>query len=450
MRGVARALLAVAISLIVATPIGAEEAAPAAAPADGALKVGDVLNQTNWEKAKGLLPPEILDHYRKGEYINRIVAWPVGSFNWPPDFKKASEENAGKYAVGKGGEVVLNSTGKQPARVMGFPFPHIDTKDSQAAIKILWNYFYLSWYWGNIHAQSQVNYVNPGGMERRTDQDVNFFYYDGAPEVDKVPNPENYLLQQLIVVRTPADLNGTAALTWRYRDPSVRDSAWTYVPALRRVRAISPANRSDGFLGSDMSQDDGPFFDGKPEDFTWTLKGEEEQYRLADPINLEGKSKATWLPSGGWRSFWPDIPYLGYHDPNWKGVGWAPIAMALAKRPFYVIEGVPKDQYYLYGRLELYIDKVTFQGAWNRKFSWQGELLNTFQVLAYNPQKYTRPDGTVDYIQGSNMNYQCAENIKMRRATVAGQKSSPNSALDLRVPYKPSFFETTSLASFGK
>ncbi|NJR44255.1 hypothetical protein HC761_02160 [bacterium] len=36
------------------------------------------------------------------------------------------------------------------------------------------------------------------------------------------------------------------------------------MPALRRVRAVSPANRSDGFLGSDMSQDDGPFFDGKP------------------------------------------------------------------------------------------------------------------------------------------------------------------------------------------
>jgi len=31
--------------------------------------------------------------------------------------------------------------------------------------------------------------------------------------------------------------------------------------ALRRVRAVSPANRSDGFLGSDMSQDDGAFFE---------------------------------------------------------------------------------------------------------------------------------------------------------------------------------------------
>jgi hypothetical protein len=45
--------------------------------------------------------------------------------------------------------------------------------------------------------------------------------------------------------------------------PGKRDSSWSYVPALRRVRAVSPANRSDGFLGSDVSQDDGRFFDGK-------------------------------------------------------------------------------------------------------------------------------------------------------------------------------------------
>jgi hypothetical protein len=35
-----------------------------------------------------------------------------------------------------------------------------------------------------------------------------------------------------------------------------------------------------------MSQDDGPFFDGKPEDFDWTLKGEVDQLRFVDPENL--------------------------------------------------------------------------------------------------------------------------------------------------------------------
>ena len=450
----ARVLVAMAMVMAVATAgVAADSPAPAkpGAAADGApLKPGDILNQSNWQKAEGLLPPEILNHYKHGEYVNRIVAFPEGSFHWPPDFLEATKKNEGHFAIGKHGEVVDKATGTQPPVLLGFPFPTIDEKDPQAGIKILWNYFYLNWYWGNLHAEAQVNWVGVHGLERRSDQDVNFMFYDGTPVGERVPNPENFLTQQLIVVRAPADLNGTASLNWRYRDPSKRDSSWAFVPALRRVRAVSPANRSDGFLGSDMSQDDGPFFDGKTEDFTWTLKGEVDQLRLVDPLNLEGQGRSEWLPGGGWRAFWPDIPYLGYHDPNWKGVGWAPIAMALAKRHFYVVEGVPQDKYYLYGRLELFIDKTTFQGAWNRKFSWQGELLNTFQVVAYNPRPYTRPDGKVDYNQSSNMNFQCAENIKAQRATVAGQKWNPNAALDLRVPYQPSFFDMNSLARFGK
>jgi len=47
---------------------------------------------------------------------------------------------------------------------------------------------------------------------------------------------------------SPADLQGTAALNYRFHDPKKRDAAWVYVPALRRVRAVSPANRSDGYL----------------------------------------------------------------------------------------------------------------------------------------------------------------------------------------------------------
>src|SRR5207249_3688855 len=145
----------------------------------------------------------------------------------------------------------------------------------------------------------------PGGLERRTDQDVRFAYYDGVPEDERMPNPQNFLTQALIFVKAPADLHGTAALTWRYRDADRRDSTWAYVPALRRVRAVSPTNRSDGFLGSDMSQDDGPFFDGKPEDFEWNLKGEVEGFRFAEELNLKDVGKARWVPEiGAWDADW--------------------------------------------------------------------------------------------------------------------------------------------------
>lgn len=436
-------LSGVALAFVLVTSASAEESA-------GGPKPGEVLNQTNWQKAEGLLPPEILKHYQLGEYVNPIVDWPTEVFNWPPDFVEASKRNEGRFGIDERGAVIDKATGKQPPFILGHPFPTIEASDPQAGVKILWNHLYRTWYFGNLHAESQVNWVATRALERRTDQDVNFFYYDGVPDSERPPNAQNFLQQQLILVEAPADLNGTAALTWRYRDPSKRDSVWTYVPALRRVRAVSPANRSDGFLGSDMAQDDGPFFDGKPEDFTWALKGETDQLRFVDPLNLKGQHDHNWLPTGGWRVNWPDIKMLGYMDPEWKGVGWAPLSGALAKRRFYIVEGVPKDKYYLFGKLQLYIDKTTYQGAWNRKFSWQGELLNSFQVMAFLPEPSKRPDGKVDYNQGSNMAFQCVENIKRNQATVAGIKSSPKSGFDLRVPYDAAFFDVNALARFGK
>ncbi|MBX3028114.1 DUF1329 domain-containing protein [bacterium] len=435
-------------AVVVAVSVGA--AAFAADSADG-LKPGMVLDQSNWQLAEGLLPPEILKHYQEGGYANAIVDWPLGTFNWPPNFKASTEKNAGQYKLSETGSVVLNSTGEQPPYIMGYPFPVIDKDDPQAASKILWNFFYLTWYYGNLHAESQVNWVGPRSVERRTDQDVNFMYYDGVSDHERPPNPQNFSTQQLVVAKTPADLAGTAALSWRYRDPEKRDSAWAFVPALRRVRAVSPANRSDGFLGSDMSQDDGPFFDGKPEDFSWTLVEEKDQLRLVDPLNLEGKSNSIWIPGGGWRANWdPALKIVGFQDPDWKGIAWAPRSAALAKRRFWVIEGVPKDKYYLYGKIQLMLDKETYQGAWNRKFSWQGELLNTLQTMAYNLKPMTRPDGQIDYIQGSNMSYNVAENIKANRATVAGLKSDPKAALDTHHPFDPAFFDMNSLSRFGK
>jgi hypothetical protein len=450
MRGWTAMLLAAFVPVAVGTGTGGAEEAKSAA-ADGALRPGEVLGPATAARAEALLPPEIFRHYQTGQYVNPIVAWPEDVYTWPTDFLESSKKNAGRYAIGPEGQVVDAKTGEQPEFVMGFPFPKVDPGDPQAGAKALWNFFYRTWYFGNTRAQSQLNFLSADALDRRVDVDVRFMYYDGVPAPERVPNPQNFMYQNLVVVVSPADVHGTASLTWRYRDPRKRDSAWTFVPALRRVRQVSPANRSDGFLGSDMSQDDGPFFDGKPEDFVWKFTREVEQLRIVDPINLQGKSTNQWLEDGGgWRAIWPDLPFLGYMDPGWKGVAWAPATAALATRRFYVVEGVPKDRYYLYGKLELYIDAVAFQGAWNRKFSWKGELLNTLQVLAYNPQQLTRPGGMVDFVQGSNMAFQCAENVKMNRATVAGIKTAPDAGFDLRIKFDPQIFQLDSLSRFGK
>jgi uncharacterized protein DUF1329 len=434
------ALVAIVLTLGAATASRADE-----------LKPGETLDQKTWKSAEGLLPPEILAHYEKGEYANPVASWPADKYNWPPDFKAATETNEGKYKVGPAGEILSSETGTLPPYILGYPFPKISPNDPQAAVKIIWNQFYRFYYYGSQINESQVNWVGPKEMERRADVFVAYDYWDGVPVDERQPNPENFLSQALTIVQSPADLNGTASLSWRYRDPGKRDSSWAYVPALRRVRAVTPANRSDGFLGSDMNQDDGPFFDGKPEDFEWTLKGQVDAYRIAESINLNGEARARWVDGKGWNVDWPELPFIGYMDPEWKGIAWAPHGAAVvAKRKFWVVEGVPKDRYYLFGKLQLYVDAITYQGAWNRKFDWKGELINVGQVMAWDPIKFTRPNGKVDYLQGSNSAYQCIESVKLNRATVAGIKSSPTAVFLSRVQFPAGYFSTEAMMKSGK
>ena len=417
-----------------------------------ALGPGDTLGPDTWRQVDGLLPPEILHHYETGGYVNQIYDWPPERFNWAPDFKAGSEANVGRYDVGDAGQIVEQQTGKQPDVIIGFPFPRIDAKDPKAGAKIMWNHLYRTYYYGNLRAESQVNMMTATGLERRLDVKVFFQYFDGVTADERLPNAENFLYQNLVIVQTPADVQGTAALSWRYRDPVRRDSVWSYVPALRRVRAVSPTNRSDGFLGSDQSQDDGPFFDGKPEDFTWKLVGEVDQYRFVDPLNLAGKSQAVWHDEEGgfWRANWPDVPFLGYMDGKWKGLAWAPTTAGLAKRRFYVVEAVPKDRYYLFGKLEFYVDTITFQGAWSRKFDWKGTLMQSFQVMGWDNHVYTRPNGKKDWSAGSNQAFQTVENVKLDRATVAGIKSSPTSGFDSKIRFPPGTFASDALMRHGK
>jgi len=413
------------------------------------LKPGDVLSKDNWELAKGLMPPEILRHYERGEYANKIIEWKNGMQRWPKGFVEGTEQNAEALALDAKGNIVKKATGSLPDYICGFPFPNVSAGDPDAGLKILWNHYFYWWNNGNLRNYVEMVWISSSGVERMATQDVYFLYYHGQPRQYVPPqNPDDLLVQFLATTVTPADLNGTASLAWRYRDPDKRDSVWTYVPALRRVRAVSPTNRSDGFLGSDMSQDDGPFFDGKPQDFTWKLAGEQDVLRLMDPTSLEKVQRRVKLPDGGWRGLYTKIPMVGFEDPNWKGSPWAPLNFALARRRVWIIEGVPKDGYYLFGKIELYIDKETYHGAYNRKFDWNGNLVNSYAVFA---DLNGDDDGDGDFYGAGTLAYQGAENLRLNRATViTAPKGGGDPPNDRRLQLAPEFFASQSLVRFGK
>ena len=439
--------------LVGAALCGLQAAAWAAEGGAGAeiapgLKVGDMLEQSNADKAKDLLPAQILKHYQSGEYKNRLVDYPLGNARWEKSWLEATEKNAGQLDVDDTGTIVFKGSGKPPEYIYGIPFPTIDPSDPKAAVKVVWNQFLAYWSGGNSFNVALVSMLQPKTVDRDIHADGYFMFYDGQSEKYRVANPLNLQSQFLGVVVFPSDLKGTASLTWRYRDAEKRDSVWAYVPALRRVRAVSPANRSDGYLGSDISGDDGFFFDGKPQDFQWKMIGRRDALRVVDPATVKGNVPVAPAPGGGWVTLTNDNqPMAGFQDPNWPGLAWAPINAGLAKRPVWVIEATPKDKYYLYGKIELWIDAETWDGAWNIKYSWQGDVVHSYQTMA----RVNQPAGNDgEFVFASTMVWACAENFKMNRATLGGMRPNPQAPFYRRAPIDTNVFDSQALARYGK
>jgi hypothetical protein len=420
-----------------------------AAPVSAQVKAGMTIDPSTAAEAKDLLPPEILKHYQTGDYKNPVVDFPASSFRWDDGFDEATKHNGETIVLDENKQPVDKTTHERPEYILGLPFPDIREDDPDGGYKIIWNLFYAYYTGGNSHNETSLNWMSRTSVQRSSEQDVYFLYYDGQPRhYSPARNPDNLLFQFLAVTTSPADIQGTAALGYRFKDPGKRDLSWAYVPALRRVRQVSPSNRSDGFLGSDQSQDDGPFFDGKAEDFVWKIVGHREQLRIVDPDSITGKVQRKPIAGGGWRTVAINNDRsVGFMVKDWDGIAWAPTAGALAKRKFWVLEGVPKDKYYLYGKIELWIDDQSWQGAWNRKFSWQNELLNVYQVMGFATADFDAKERW----WGSTQGFQLSENIKADRATVSGMNGrGGDPANDRRVTLQPSFFEYESLSRFGK
>ena len=72
--------------------------------------------------------------------------------------------------------------------------------------------------------------------------------------------------------------------------------------------------------------------------------------------------------------------------------------------------------------------------------------MNIYQVTGPATQRFT--DKEVWW--SSTFGYQCAENLKAGRATVAGIVPAGDVPNDRRIPLSPSFFDYTTLNRIGK
>ena len=344
-----------------------------------------IIDKANWEEAEGLVPHTILNWVKNGKLMLHLGELKFDPAVYQPQFAlDALQSNIGKYGIDEQGWLVETSTGKPAKQIIGYPFPKMEMDDPRVAEKIIYNKMYTWYLYGDIHFTYQMIWIGAStGYERTVDIKAQQMSLQGWPGIKDLKNPDMVEKRILGLVTAPVDLKGTSTMGWRYMSPDKPDSTFGYIPAIRRVRQMSPANRSDAVAGSDFCIDDSNGYDGKVQAFEWKLLREQEAivpYLDESPETLVGKENGEWCTT---KQHKPVV--YGYDKEGWQGAPWAPTNCIWVKRPVYVLEMRSKDKYYNYGTQYLWVDTETYAAHYKVIHDRAGDYWKgSFAVLAGN------------------------------------------------------------------
>jgi len=309
---------------------------------------GDKITEQNIEKLKDLISPGM-------EWVIKH-GWPITitetkRIEFPQAYKEATEKYSGQVKLTADGLNLLNY-------VAGLPFPNVDPKDPQVAMKIMWNWGYTHLTTDDVDLRNfdadtgAVADHGPLTVERHFLLDhfrrlfwTGRLYVDPKPEK---PNPNGYRAQQgLYPVLEPFDLKGVGALGNRYTSSEKQDDSWLYLPSLRRVRRLSTAQRSDALFGQDTDVDSYYGYSGHPAWMDFKFLGERDLISCyhAQHYPVKWHDKVDWA-----------------FDDVWE------------KRKVYVIEGISKLPQYAYGKRVIFVDKEAWVIPFSDIYDRSGEL----------------------------------------------------------------------------
>ena len=338
---------------------------------------GDVLDKTNWEKAEGLVPDELLGWIKKGDFVLQVGELSYKACDYQPPYAlQASTDNMGRYGLDEDDWIVEKETGRRVEQMIGHPFPVIDWDDPKVAEMIMYNRNYTQYIGGNVLAPFSTDYVKSSGYGRSTKGLMHNLVMDGNPESLARRNPDRVEKYQIFLARSPYDIAGTAVMTWRYFDPQKQDNTFAFVPAIRRVRRMSSGNRSDALFGSDFSVDDAGGYDGKVTAMEWKFLRKQE---ALVPFPSSTPARIVEGEEGGWQSSENTEEMIyGYQKEGWQGASWAPVNWIWVKQPVYVLETKAKDPYYSYGIQHIWVYAETWNIVYKTVNDKAGKYWKTF------------------------------------------------------------------------
>ena len=304
------------------------------------------------EEIKDLIPGPFYDVIAHPEVWGDIRINETAPFKWGGPLYKRYQEATEKYKgtcfVAEDGSLC----GGDPSGYKGgCPFPDPKTGD-----EIIWNY--VKRFRGDDRSMPfDLAVVDRNGNTRYVAGENLMLYFNGrnvcGPKPLLEPNPRGFEFMQTFGYIEPYDLRGTTPLFYRYTDPKKMDDMWMYIPALRRVRRMSAAQRCDRIPGgANLTWDMFEGFAGKPAMYKFKLIG-----------------KKTFLASRN-ASYVPMII---------KGKHLRGVDDYFQRVETYIVEAVPKDPNWVFSKLVLYIDPEMYFGTYLMSYDRKGRIWNVFQ-----------------------------------------------------------------------
>jgi hypothetical protein len=316
------------LALLAGSRVEGQEEGPPLLP-----QPGERIDHRNLKRYEHLLPEHAIRWIRDGAWFGEegrtsITVGETRPAPLPASFLAASALHAGEARLGEDG--VLE--GWQA----GLPFP--EPSEPELGAKILWNQYYrwrgdetvIDTYrttqtdrWGNRRETRGVFQLLT--VAGRTDR-------DGPTEL--AGNGRGIRTASKLVFTYPSESRWQTTLSYRYRDPTRDDDVWIYLPSTRRVLRVQGGRRCSPVRGSDFTPDDFFGFDGRVWEHRWRVVHEGPALALVHQAAIPPELDAR----GAW-----------------------PVGEAWELREVWVVEGVPKDPGYCYGRRRLWIDKENFE-----------------------------------------------------------------------------------------
>ena len=341
------------------------------------LKPGDTIGPHNWQRVQGMVGENLLNRIKQG-YTLKIKE--SKNFKPPKEYLEATDKYSGQVRIGRSGEL-LNY-------VAGLPFPNFDLNDSQAGLKLAWNFY---WRWlgddyknGGLTKEGKIirDAIERDGSERRGAVVAHTIFTRSRVTIDPkpvIPGYEHIDWMQLRADEYPRDTSGTTTLEIRYADPAWEDDFYIYVPSIRRVRRAPPVQRCATIAPSEFNFDDINTFNGKVTNFNYRLLGEKKMLSNFSQEHVPFHRKSgDYLPL----------------DEGWE------------VQEAYVLEITSKDSSYCYPKKIVYIHKILFEALgdmiWDKKGNYWKETFAFLTPVKLSDGRGVWSPGTVVMVNVQN------------------------------------------------